>query len=323
MSNGKDPETPDVFRTPIEQVFVRTHFGEAPALDAADWTLTVDGLVERPLELDLPALLELPQTRITSVHECLGNPLNPDVPTRAVANLEWTGVALSAVLALAGPSAGARHLWLEGADTGDFAGERGLSYLKDLPLESGAGILLAHRVNDEPLPRQHGFPVRAVVPRMFSTNSVKWLRRITLAAERPEHLFTTRLYTRAVPGSDERVPAREMDVGSKLLTPRDGARVPAGTSQLAGRAWSSTEVTSVEVSVDDGPWQPAVLEPRGPQPTWQRFALEQDLAPGPHRVRARATDAAGRVQPLAGARNHVHEIRLTVGTEHGHDHDDE
>ncbi|MFI6154115.1 molybdopterin-dependent oxidoreductase [Kitasatospora sp. NPDC051170] len=320
MGYHNDPETPDVFRTPIGQVFVRTHLGEAPAIEAADWTLTVDGLVERPLEIGLSALLELPQTRVTSVHECLGNPLNPDVPTRAVANLEWTGVALSAVLALAGPSAGARHLWLEGADTGSFAGESGLTYLKDLPLEEGgAAVLLAHRVNGEPLPRQHGFPVRAVVPGMFGTNSVKWLRRITLAAERPEHLFTTRLYTRAVPGSEERVPAREIDVSSKLLTPRDGARVPAGVCELAGRAWSSTEVTSVEVSVDDGPWRPAVLEPRGAQPAWQRFALDHDLAPGPHRVRARATDAVGRVQPLAGTRNHVHEIRLTAGTEHEHE----
>ncbi|MFJ9693226.1 molybdopterin-dependent oxidoreductase [Kitasatospora sp. NPDC101183] len=316
MSGRRDPETPDVFRTPIGQVFVRTHFGEAPALDADAWTLTVDGLVEHPLELDLSALLALPQTDLTAVHECFGNPLNPDVPTRAVANLEWRGVPLAAVLALAAPTAGALHVRLEGADTGSYAGESGVAYVKDLPLEQAReAVLLAHRMNGEPLPREHGFPVRAVVPGMFGTNGVKWLSRITLVAERPEHFFTTQLYTRVVPGESEPVPVREIDVSSKLLTPRDGAHVPAGPCDIAGRAWSSSEVTSVEVSVDGGEWRPAELEPRGDQPAWQRFALVHDLTPGEHLVRARATDAVGRVQPLAGARNHVHEIRLVAGAE--------
>ncbi|MFG3225245.1 molybdopterin-dependent oxidoreductase [Kitasatospora sp. NPDC048194] len=304
-----DPETPDLFITPVEEVFIRNHLGPAPRLDRDTWTLTVEGAVERPLRLDFPALLDLPQTRFTAVHECFGSPLRPHVPTRAVTNVEWAGAPLAAVLALAGPRPEARHVWLEGADRGDFAGEGGLTYLKDLPLDqAGAEVVLAHGMNGEPLRPDHGYPVRAVAPRMFGTNSVKWLTRIVLAAERPDHLFTTRLYTRVPPGGGEARPVREKDVGSKLLTPRDGRSVPAGACELAGYAWSATEVTAVEIAVDDADWQPAELERRGPHPSWQRFRLRCDLAPGPHRVRCRATDSAGRVQPLAGDRNAVHEI---------------
>ncbi|MFF2141233.1 molybdopterin-dependent oxidoreductase [Kitasatospora sp. NPDC058190] len=308
-----DPEAPDRYLTPVEDVFVRNHLGPHPRLDPATWTLTVEGLVERPLRLDFPSLQGLPQTRFTAVHECFGNPLRPDVPTRAVTNLEWAGVPLAAVLELAGPRPEARHVWLEGADRGDFAGESGVSYLKDLPLDqAGAEVVLAHTMNGEPLRPDHGYPVRAVAPLMFGTNSVKWLTRIVLAAERPDHLFTTRLYTRVLPGESEASPVREKDVSSKLLTPRDGRSVPAGVCELAGYAWSSTEVTAVEVAVDDADWQPAELDRRGPHPSWQRFRLRCELAPGPHRVRCRATDSAGRVQPLTGDRNAVHEIAVVA-----------
>ncbi|MEU9043672.1 MULTISPECIES: molybdopterin-dependent oxidoreductase [unclassified Kitasatospora] len=308
-----DPETPDLFITPVEDVFIRNHLGPHPRLEAATFSLTVEGLVERPLRLDLHALRGLPQTRFTAVHECFGNPLRPHVPTRAVTNVEWVGVPLAAVLDLAGPRPEARHVWLEGADHGAFAGESGVNYLKDLPLDqAGSEVFLAHTMNGEPLPPDHGYPLRAVAPRMFGTNSVKWLTRIVLAADRPEHLFTTRLYVRTLPGESEAQPVREKDVSSKLLTLRDGQSVPAGSCEVAGYAWSSTEVTAVEVAVDDADWQPAALDGRGPDPTWQRFRLRCDLAPGPHRVRCRATDSAGRVQPLTGDRNAVHEVHVVA-----------
>ncbi|MFF8772646.1 molybdopterin-dependent oxidoreductase [Kitasatospora sp. NPDC015120] len=306
-----DPSTPDAFLTPVEHLFVRNHLAPPPELDASAWTLTVEGLVGRPLWLDLPALRGLPRTRLTAVHECFGSPSRPDVPTRAVANLEWSGVALHHVLALAAPRPQARHVWFEGADRGSFAGESGLAYLKDLPLDRAREeVLLADTVNGAPLPHRHGFPVRAVAPRMFATNSVKWLTRVVLSEHRPEHLFTTRLYTRVPPGGGAPQPVRDVDVNSKLLGPRDGGRVPAGPHEVTGRAWSFTPVVSVEVAVDDGGWRPAALQPRGPHPVWQRFALPCRLAPGPHRIRCRATDARGRVQPPGGARNAVHTVEV-------------
>lgn len=184
--------------------------------------------------------------------------------------------------------------------------------VKDLPLETArADILLAHSMNGEPLRPRYGFPLRSVAPRMFGTNSVKWLTRIVLSDTRPDHLFTTRLYNRALPGDGAPRPVREVDLNSKLLAPYDGDQLPSGEVEVMGRAWSSTEVAAVEVAVDDGPWLPAALEPSGPHPaSWQTFTLTHIVSPGPHRIRSRATDRSGRTQPSPGARNSVHEIRV-------------
>ncbi|MFD9793892.1 molybdopterin-dependent oxidoreductase [Streptomyces sp. NPDC059070] len=301
--------------TPVDNVFVRAHLG-IPDVDPGTWSLSVEGLVERPFRLRLDDVLALPARRFTSVHECFGNPFAPDVPTRAVANLEWTGFDLAPLLERARPLPAARHVWFEGADTGAFDGQDGLSYLKDLPLETARDqVFLAYEMNGAPLTVRHGHPLRTVVPRMFGTNSVKWLTRIILAEERPEHMFTTRFYTRVLPGETTVRPVRAMDVGGKLLSPQHGDRVPAGEVEFLGRAWSTTEVVAVEVSVDGGPWEPAELEPLGHDPAWQPFRLTLRLAPGEHRVRARATDRDGRIQPPPGLRNSVHEITVRADRE--------
>ncbi|MEU5953856.1 molybdopterin-dependent oxidoreductase [Streptomyces sp. NPDC047525] len=298
--------------TPTDDVFVRKHLG-VPDIDVADWTLTVEGLVERPLRLDMDAVLALGTERLPAFHECFGSPFAPDVPTRAVAQVEWAGVPLAALLDRAVPLAAARHVWFEGADTGSFQGQDGLTYVKDLPLSVARGdVFLAHRMNGEPLSAEHGFPLRAVVPRMFGTNSVKWLTRIVLADRRAEGMFTTRLYNRVLPGDSEPRPVREVDVSSKLFAPGDGEQLRAGVVELSGRAWSTTEIVGVEVSVDEGAWEAAEVDPPGSGPTWQRFSLERELTPGEHRIRCRARDLAGRVQPLAGARNAVHEVGVEV-----------
>ncbi|MEU5439035.1 molybdopterin-dependent oxidoreductase [Streptomyces sp. NPDC020719] len=307
------------YHTPVDNVFVRAHLGVPdldPAADLADfdWTLSVEGLVENPFTVSLADVLALPARKFTAVHECFGNPFVPDVPTRAVANLEWTGTPLAPLLERARPLASARHVWLEGADTGSFDGVDGLSYLKDLPLETALrDVFLAHHMNGEPLTVRHGYPLRAVVPRMFGTNSVKWLTRITVSDERPDHMFTTRFYTRVFPGETVSVPVREVDVSSKILSPQDGDQLADGRLELIGRAWSTTEVVLVEVGVDDGPWEAVGdLEPAGSDPAWQRLTVTRELAPGEHTVRIRATDRAGRIQPPPGLRNSFHEITVTV-----------
>lgn len=298
--------------TPTDDVFVRKHLG-VPDIDVEDWTLVVEGLVERPLRLDMDAVLALGTARLPAVHECFGSPFAPDVPTRAVAQVEWAGVPLAALLDRAAPGAAARHVWFEGADTGSFQGRDGLTYVKDLPLAvARRDVFLAHGMNGEPLRPEHGFPLRAVVPRMFGTNSVKWLTRIVLADRRVEGMFATELYNRVLPGDPSPSPVREVDVSSKLFVPGEGEQLRDGKVELSGRAWSTTEIVGVEVSVDGGPWGIAAVAPPGAGPTWQRFSLARELTSGRHSIRCRARDRAGRVQPLAGARNAVHEVGVEV-----------
>src|SRR5215813_6024343 len=217
------------FVTPTEQVHVLAHLGVAH-VDPAQWELRIDGLVERPLVLDLDELLRLPARDLTAVFECYGNPLQPEVPARSVANVVWRGVPLADLLARSGIRPPARRVCLEGMDSGTFADTYCDRYVKDIPLARALrdDVLVAYAMNGAPLTPEHGFPARAVVPGYFGTNSVKWLSRVIIASARPEGLFTTRLYNRGVEldGGERAEPAHELDVNSVIVRPGDRDRMP-------------------------------------------------------------------------------------------------
>jgi DMSO/TMAO reductase YedYZ molybdopterin-dependent catalytic subunit len=298
--------------TPADDVYVIAHMGVA-RVDLAQWRLAVDGLVERPFGLDYDRLTALPVTEVTAVLECFGNPVEPDVATRRVANVVWRGVRLAHLLERAGVRPEARYVCSEGLDSGSFANVYSERYVKDLPLARARApdVLVAWAMNGALLSPEHGFPARVFVPGYFGTNAVKWLSRITLAAERPDSLFTTRLYNRRVEG--ETRPVRELDVHAVMVTPADGATLARGRHTIAGWAWSAWPVRAVDVSTDGGAtWRPARVVPRGADHQWQAFACEWDAAaPGRYGLHSRATDERGRVQPSAG-RNRIHSINVAV-----------
>jgi DMSO/TMAO reductase YedYZ molybdopterin-dependent catalytic subunit len=120
------------------------------------------------------------------VHQCCGNPLEPQVPTRRIANVRWGGADLAALLDGLGVDGEARYLWSRGLDHGTFAGVPCDGYTKDLPLQRlrEGDVLIAYELNGEPLPPEHGFPARLLVPGYYGTNNVKWLSRLTLAKTR-------------------------------------------------------------------------------------------------------------------------------------------
>jgi sulfane dehydrogenase subunit SoxC len=297
--------------TPNDDVYVIAHMGVA-RVDVARWRLRVDGLVDRPLELDHDALTMLPATEVTAVLECFGNPVEPEVATRRVGNVVWRGVRLAQLLERAVVRPEARVVCAEGLDSGTFAGVHSDRYVKDLPLERALepDVLVAWAMNGEPLSPEHGFPARLFVPGYFGTNAVKWLSRLTLAADRPESLFTTRLYNRRVDG--ELRPVRELDVHAVIVTPADGSTIPPGPRPVEGWAWSAWPVRAVEVSVDGGAtWRPARVAPRGADHQWQAFTYSWDATPGRHELHVRATDERGRTQPATG-RNRIHTISVHV-----------
>jgi DMSO/TMAO reductase YedYZ molybdopterin-dependent catalytic subunit len=298
--------------TPSDDVYVIAHMGVA-RVDAGRWRLAVDGLVERPFELDYDALTSLPATDVTAVIECFGNPVEPDVATRRVGNVVWRGVRLGHLLERAGVRPAARYVCGEGLDSGSFANVHSDRYVKDVPLARALepDVIVAWAMNGERLSAEHGFPARLFVPGYFGTNHVKWLSRLTLAAERPESLFTTRLYMRRVDGEPR--PVRELDVHAVIVTPADGAKLAAGRHTIAGWAWSAWPVGAVEISTDGGAsWRPARVVPRGADHQWQAFTCVWD-APGAGRyeLQARATDERGRTQPATG-RNRIHAIGVTL-----------
>ena len=297
--------------TPSDDVYVIAHMGIA-RVDLAQWRLRIDGLVEHPFELDYDTLTGLPATDVTAVIECFGNPVEPEVATRRVGNVVWHGVRLAHLLERAGVRPEARLVCPEGLDSGTFAGVPSERYVKDLPLTRALepDVVVAWAMNGRALTPEHGFPARLFVPGYFGTNAVKWLCRLALAAQRPESLYTTRLYNRRVDG--ELRPVRELDVHAVIVSPGDGATLRPGRHQVEGWAWSAWPVRSVEVSVDGGAtWRAARVAPRGSDHQWQAFACPWDAAPGRHALHVRATDDRGRTQPATG-RNRVHTITVCV-----------
>ncbi|GLZ48370.1 sulfite oxidase [Actinomycetospora sp. NBRC 106375] len=305
--------------TPVDALYVIGHFGIAH-VPAEGWRLRVDGRVDRPLELDLDALRALPDRTVHAVLECFGNPLRPDEPTRRAGNVVWRGAPVAAVLDLAGASDGP-VLVAQGHDRGVFDDTPCTEYLKDLPLDvvRERGIL-AYEMNGEPLTAEHGHPVRLFVPGYFGTNNVKWLRSLTVSDRRPEHLFTTTLYQRRAPGTGALEPVRDLDVNS-LVTEvrRDGPVL-----RVAGWAWGAEPVAGVEVGVGPAPdgvgdWVGAELSPAVGGPFgWRRFVAEPSVAgSGACVALVRARDAAGRCQPLRGARNAVVTVSVPSASSDG------
>ena len=304
------------FHTPTENVYVIAHMGIAH-VPVDGWELRIEGAVERPLRLTHAELLRRPAETLEGVLECFGNPVEPDVATRRVGNVSWRGARLWPLLEEAGVQPRASLVWLEAPDHGAFAGTLSDRYIKDVPLETvrARPVLLAWEMNGAPLTPEHGFPVRAVVPGFFGTNSVKWLSRIYVADVRPESLFTTRLYNRRVivNGQERLEPVRDLDVHSVIVTPAEADALAPGAHTVEGWAWSAGPVQHVEVSTDAGAaWQEARLEPRREGYVWQRFTFAWTAqAPGSYRIECRATDEQGRVQPPTG-RNRIHAINVTV-----------
>jgi DMSO/TMAO reductase YedYZ molybdopterin-dependent catalytic subunit/rhodanese-related sulfurtransferase len=293
---------------PNARFYVRNHFA-APAIDAERWRLDVAGLVERPLSLSAHNLSGLPiDTRVVTL-ECAGNGryrLDPSVegePWRlgAVSTAEWTGVPLAEVLNRAGVLPTATDIVFRGADHGQVDGRDGpIHFERSLPLDTAyhAQALLAYAMNGEPLPLQHGYPLRLVVPGWYGVASVKWLTAIELVDHPFDGYWQTTKYCYETAEGD-REPVTLQRVRALITEPADGETLPVGETTVRGVAWSgASPICRVEISIDDRPWQQARLIGQRQPHRWQWWELHIPLdQPGPHTIRARATDLADRTQP--------------------------
>lgn len=304
--------TGDVTRT--GQHYVRSNF----ALPDHDGILAVDGAVEHPLTLTLDDLRAMPAVESAVTLECAGNgrldtrPLPTGEPwgRGAVSTATWTGVRLSDVLAQARPRADGVELRCEGADSGTYhltpilpeTGDH-LSFVRSLSLEHAADpvsdILIAYAMNGAPLEPDHGSPFRLIVPDWYAVASVKWLTQLEVLTEPFVGEFQTGHYMYVWPDRPHE-PVTHLRVRARITDPAPSAVIPPGTCIVRGKAWSGTgPVTAVHVSLTgDGDWHEAQLEPPLGPHTWQSWSYTwDDAAPGRHSLRARATDAAGNVQP--------------------------
>ncbi len=304
---------------PNARFYVRNHF-DTPRLDPATWRLDVDGLVGRPLKLSLDDLVRMTARSLVATLECAGNgrsAFDPPVDGEqwrlgAVSTAEWTGVPLNEVIDWASPTQSAVDIVFRGADRGSVDGrDEAVRYERSLSLADArhGDVLLAYAMNGDPLPVEHGYPVRLVVPSWYGVASVKWLTEIDVIDAPFEGFFQTDryVYDYEDDGRAVREPVRHQRVRSVIVTPSDGQEVDAGDLVVRGLAWSgAAPIASVDVAVADGPWQPATLIGERRMHSWQWWELRTRVdGHESSTIRVRATDLAGRTQPNEPQRNRL------------------
>ena len=322
--------------TPLGLHYVLLHY-DIPAVDPATWRLALGGRLARPLTLTLGELRECPAVEVVATMECAGNGrawLSPRAFSQpwldeAVGTGRWRGTPLRALLERCGVLDDGVEVVFAGLDRGT---ENGLeqAYARSLPLEEAMreDVVLAYELNGQPLPPQHGFPLRLIVPGWYGMTNVKWLTAIDVVArpfDGPQQAVAYHLrQDPAEPG----VPLTRIFPRALLVPPgipdfpTRARSLAAGPCLLEGRAWSGWgPIEGVEVSTDGGrSWRAALLERDVDSPSaWCRWSLEWQAAPGRHELRCRARDAAGNRQPdepawnLGGyANNAVQRVSVTV-----------
>jgi DMSO/TMAO reductase YedYZ molybdopterin-dependent catalytic subunit len=317
---------------PNARFYVRNHF-PTPTLDPDTYELTVRGLVERPLRLRLRDLHNMPSQSLAVTLECAGNGrslFDPPVAGEqwrfgAASTAEWTGVPLVEILDRAGLTAAAHDVVFRGADAGLVDGSTApVRFGRSLSVDDarGSGALVAYAMNGEPLPLQHGRPVRLIVPGWYAVASVKWLTEIEAIGYPFEGFYQSDryVYERERDGRILHEPVRLQRVRALITEPTDGELVTAGDLVVRGVAWSgAAPIDRVDVSVGDN-WQPARLIGERRRYSWQWWELlTRCETRGVTLVRAQATDLAGRTQPerpewnrLGYGGNAIQQVAITV-----------
>ncbi|HAQ60373.1 MAG TPA: oxidoreductase [Microbacterium sp.] len=250
-----------------------------PSVEPDTWRLVIDGMVDQRVELTFDELVGMGVNEYAITLTCVSNEVGGDLLGNAV----WLGVPTRDVLKLAGPKSGADMVLSRSVD----------GFTASTPLESltddGLDAILAVGMNGEPLPLEHGFPVRMVVPGLYGyVSATKWLSELKVTTfDADEAYWTPRGYSAKAP----------IKFSSRLDTPRTGEAIPAGRTPVAGVAWAQTVgIDRVEVSIDDGDWQAATLSSPINEDTWVQWFVDWDATVGTHYVAVRAVNKNGDVQ---------------------------
>jgi DMSO/TMAO reductase YedYZ molybdopterin-dependent catalytic subunit len=319
--------------TPVGLHYLVIHW-DIPVADAATWRVEVEGAVSRRLTLSMDDIRSRPSTTLPVTMECAGNgrarldprPISVPWLNEAIGTAEWTGTPVWPLLEEAGLRDGAVEVVFHGADRG-IQGDVEQAYGRSLTIGElrRPEVMLAYEMNGRPLEPQHGFPVRLLVPGWYGMTSVKWLTSIEAVTEPFRGYQQAEAYRYQRDADDPGEPVTRQRVRALMVPPgipdflTRHRYVAAGTVEMSGRAWSGVApVTRVEVGVD-GTWSDAELGPSRGDFAWRGWRFAWHATPGEHELACRATDAAGRVQPLEQpwnqqgmGVNHVQRVAVTV-----------
>lgn len=305
--------------TPTKAFYVRSH-GDIPRVTPDSYRLTVSGLVERPLELSLEDVKsQFPRKELTATLYCAGNrraelmeisPMPGKVPwdVGAVGNARWTGVLLKDVLQAAGCREVASHAAFTGLDRDEESGT-GTRYGGSIPIEKALGdnVLLAYKMNGEPLVPEHGYPLRVVVGGYIGARSVKWLSDIVLQEYPSDNHYQAYEYKLFPPDITAETAdfsrgemLGEIPLNAVICSPLEGETLTAKPLTVRGFAIAGGDrcVERVEVSADGGrTWVEADVESGDQSATWRFWEASFNMEPGTHQLVVRAIDSESGTQP--------------------------
>jgi DMSO/TMAO reductase YedYZ molybdopterin-dependent catalytic subunit len=249
-----------------------------PQVDPSTWELRIFGMVRNPITITWAELLQRPMIQRYVTLACVSNEVGGDL----IGNALWQGTPIKALLDEAQPLPGADQVVQRSVD-GWTCGS------PTAALTDGRDALLAVGMNGAPLPIEHGFPVRMVVPGLYGyVSACKWITEIELTRFSDfDAYWVPRGWSALGPIKTE----------SRIDTPRNGAKRKAGVVAVAGVAWAQHRgIAKVEVQIDGGPWAQATLAATVSSDTWRQWSYQWEATPGKHAVRVRATDNTGETQ---------------------------
>jgi sulfite oxidase len=303
------------YLTPNGAFFIGSHFDAPLNLPSPDaYRLKIEGEVDKPLSLSLRDLRGMPQRSVVAVLQSAGNgraffrPQTPGVQWvwGAVGNARWTGVSVADVLSRVGVRPLATHLGLVPGDRAPV--EATPRFNRSIPLAKALDpdTILAYEMNGEPLPLEHGGPLRLVVPDWTGDHWVKWLVSLTPQVDETRGYYMDNAYRYpdelGSPGEpvpdDKTHPVEEFPPKTIITQPLQGAVLEVDSQPVQGVAFSGySPIARVEVSLDGHNWKIADLDEVRDPHAWRGWRTEMLMTPGHQRLRARAFDAAGNSQP--------------------------
>ena len=273
---GVDGVTP--FFTPNDDFYRIDTALTVPRVDLLSWTMTVMGDVDRPITLTYEELSARPMIEVDVTLACVSNEVGGDL----VGNARWLGCRLDDLLDEAGVDPSADQIVGRSVD--------GFTAGFPTAILDGRDAIVAIGMNGEPLPIDHGFPARLVVPGLYGyVSATKWLKEIELTTfDAFQGYWIPRGWSAEGP----------IKTQSRIDTPKLGVDLTAGSPvAIAGVAWAPTRgITRVEVQVDDGPWKDATLGEEYGSTTWRQWTTTWTPTVGEHRIQVRATDGEGETQ---------------------------
>jgi DMSO/TMAO reductase YedYZ molybdopterin-dependent catalytic subunit len=251
--------------TPNDEFYITTYSDTVPAIDSRRFSLRIEGLVEKPYVLTLKELEEMRDKTEFVTLECIGNPVGGD----SISNALWDGVTLKKIIA--------------------FFAEDGYSDSIPYSLSLSEDVFLAYRMNGEPLPRKHGYPLRAIVPGIYGMKHVKWLSKIELVN------YDFKGYWEKRGWSDEAV----IPDKAQILMPMEGKTIPLGDYVIGGVAFAGRYgISKVQISLDNKrTWHDAAIKPPLSKWSWTLWSYNwKPSKAGDYKITVRGIDRAGKVQ---------------------------